>query len=448
MARDRGRMGSALGRFFRERQIYHRSEGIVRFIKLSARTQMALATVLGASLLWVAYASVNVVFKEQIIVSKDQERRDQEAAYRRRLQIAETAYDQVNALNYIYAREFDATITGLQGQHEALKSLVENKSAVDRRIEALADTLSATGAPGGRQPTSSNRLMVDPVGREPTPRQSRISALHDEALKGILDKRIAEGIDDEILEEMRQNTAELSARQVVLMAGLEEDMHNNIREIKRILDHTGIDFGPIIESQRSAALSEATSLDGAEEFIGQGGPLIPESVDGVSASTAYYKSAARIAETLDYMTTMNSALESVPLSTPTKVRHRMSSRFGWRWDPKVKNRRARHLGLDFAGPRRSPVIATASGRVSFAGRRGGFGNTVEIDHGNGFKTRYAHLHSIKVKAGQQVDLHTVVGLLGNTGRSTGPHIHYEVHYRGRQVDPLKFIEAGRYVFES
>lgn len=457
MNRDRGRMGLAFGRMFRERQIYHRSDGVVRFIKLSSRSQIALATVLGASLLWVAYASVNVVFKEQIIVSKDQERRDQESAYRRRLQIAETAYDQVNALNYIYAREFDATITGLQGQHDALKSLVDNKSAVDRRIDALAETLSATGAPGGRQLKSTNRLMIDPVGREPTPRQSRISALRQEALHGIMNQRIAEGIDDDVLSDMRRETAELSSRQVVLMASLEEDMRQSIREMDRILSHTGVDISSVIARHRSAALtlaqnavadSDAGDARFDSEFDGQGGPLIPAGTVSASASSAYFKSAARIQETLREMLTMHAALESVPLSTPMAVRHRMSSRFGPRWDPILKSRRAMHKGLDFAAPRNSPVIATAAGRVSFAGTRGGYGRTVEIDHGNGFKTRFAHLNRIKVRAGQQVKLHDVIGLLGSTGRSSGYHVHYEVQFRGRQVDPLKFIEAGRYVFES
>ncbi|MEM9421242.1 MAG: peptidoglycan DD-metalloendopeptidase family protein [Pseudomonadota bacterium] len=445
MARDRGRMGLAFGRLFRERQIYHRSDGVVRFVKLSSRSQIALATVLLASLLWVAYASVNAIFKEQIIISKDQERRDQEAAYRRRLQIAETAYDQVNAMNYIISREFDATITGLQGQHDALRSLVENKSAVDRRIEALSKTLSATGAPGGRQLKSSNRLMIDPVGREPTPRQSRISALRGEALRGIMDQQIAEGVDDDVLSEMRQETAELSARQVVLMASLEEDMRQNIREVTHILSHTGVDLTGLVDSHRTAALSN-NAADGTDTFSGQGGPLIP--ANSAAASTTYYKSAARIENILDEMVTLQSALGSIPISSPIAVRHRMSSRFGWRWDPIVKNRRAPHKGLDFAGPRNSPIIATAGGRVSFAGTRGGFGRTVEIDHGNGFKTRYAHLNRIKVRAGQRVELHDEIGLMGNTGRSTGTHLHYEVHFRGRQVDPLKFIEAGRYVFES
>lgn len=451
MSRDRGRMGRTFGRLFRERQIYHRSEGVVRFIKLSARTQLAMAAIIGASLLWVAYASVNVVFKEQIIVSKDKQRRDQEAAYRRRLQIAETAYEKVSALNTIYAREFDATISGLRNQHETLRALVENKTAIDMRFNALSETLSAQGAPGGKQMSNGNRLMVDPVGREPTPRQSRTSALRQEAMDGIMSNLIAEGFDDEVLTNMRTVTADLSARQVVLMAAMEEDMRRNTRELQRILDHTGIDFAYLVERHRTDGAQNVTLADAdvdpeVAEFTGQGGPFIP--MEGVAASDAYFKSAARIEDILTEMAAMNAAIETIPLSAPINVRHRMTSRFGWRWDPVKKNRRARHLGLDFAAPRNSQLVATAPGRVSFAGTRGGFGRTVEIDHGNGIKTRFAHMNRIQVRAGQRVELHDPIGLLGSTGRSTGNHVHYEIHYRGRQVDPLKFIEAGRYVFES
>jgi len=438
-------MGRAISRLFRERQIYHRSDGVVRFVKLSARTQMAMATVVGAALLWVAYASVNVVFKEQIIVSKEQERRNQEAAYRRKLQLQETAYDEVKALNFIYAREFDATITGLKAQHETLRSLVDNKGAVDGRIDALAETLSRTGAPGGQQLKSGNRIMVDPVGREPTPRQSRLSVLRDEALRSIMDSRVAEGIDDETLSAMRTETAELSAQQVVLMAKLEEDMRVRIAELVHILSHTGVTPEPLISVFREAHLSDRQAAEGEEGFIGQGGPMIPlESV----ASTTYFRTAARLTKALDEMTALSEAVKSIPLSAPVKDRHRITSTFGVRWDPIKRNRRAIHRGLDFAAFRNTPLVATAPGRVAFAGTRGGFGRTVEIDHGNGFKTRYAHMNKIMVRSGQQVELNDVIGLMGSTGRSTGTHLHYEVLYRGRQVDPLKFIEAGRYVFES
>lgn len=447
MGRDRGGVQRTLGRIFRERQIYHRSEGVVRFIKLSARSQLAMASIMGAALLWVAYASVNVVFKEQIIVSKEQQRRDQEAAYRSRLDVAESAVDRSNERNYLYAREFDATISGLKNQHDALKDIVEHKSAIDRRLEGLSEALSAAGAPGGKQLKGSNRLMIDPIGREPTPRQSRTSALRQRVLDSIMAERPFNGIEDEVLDNMRVETAQLSARQVVLMARLEEDMRRSIDEMEEVLNHTGINLAPLIERHRLAVtpLTQVAEKDGAE-FSAQGGPFIP--VTDATGSDTYFKSAARVEGILKEMTALDSAIENVPLGSPVIARHRMSSRFGRRWDPLLRNRRAFHKGLDFAGPRNTPIVATAAGRVSFAGVRGGFGRTVEIDHGNGLKTRFGHMTRLNVRAGQHVDVNDVIGFMGSTGRSTGTHLHYEVHYRGKQVDPLKFIEAGRYVFES
>ncbi|MEM6648980.1 MAG: peptidoglycan DD-metalloendopeptidase family protein [Pseudomonadota bacterium] len=446
MGRDQGRMGRAFARFFRERQIYHRADGVVRFIKLSSRTQLALATFLGLSIMWVAYASVNVVFKEQIIVSKDQQRRDQEAAFRSRIQNAETAYDQVNVLNYYYAREFDATITSLKGQHDALRALVENKTNVDAQFDALADTLSETGPPGSNRKDNANRLMVDPVGREPTPRQSRISALRDEALKSIMEIQVATNIEDEVLEEMRQETAELSARQVVLMASLEEDMRQRIIEAKRILQHTGMDTTRFVSHHHTKTLASLEQDDTSAQFANQGGPFLP--VANTAGSLSYYKSVSRLNTILTELTSLKAALENAPIGTPMMKKYRLTSGFGLRVDPIKKNVVTMHRGLDFGGPMNTPIHTTAPGRVTFTGRKGGYGLIVEVDHGNGFLTKYAHLNKIKVRRGQKLDLYDTVGLLGNTGRSTGPHLHYEVVYRGRQLDPIKFMEAGRYVFES
>ena len=461
MGREQGRLGRFANRTFRERQIYHRSEGVVRFIKLSSRTQIGLAGALGAFLLWTAYASTNTVFKEQIIVSKEREQREQEAAYRRKLQTAETAYDEVNALNYIYQREFDATVRDLRSQHETLRALVENKSTVDSRLRALADTLQATGAPGGRQVKSGNRVMVDPAGREPTPRQSRVTALRDEALRQVMEGRIAEGIDNDVLAAMRSETADLSSRQVVLMAALEEELRRDIQEMRRVLRRTGVRTEHVVETFRVAmAPAPAPEIAGDEAagdaaFVGQGGPFIPAGdVLTETASPAYYRSAERVAESMTNLAALSETIKALPLSAPIAEPHRQTSKFGRRRDPINRSRYAQHRGMDFAGPRNTPLLATAPGRVSFAGTRGAFGRTVEIDHGNGFKTRFAHLNRIKVRTGQEVDLHDVVGLMGTTGRSTGVHLHYEILYRApgsrvwKQVDPAKFIEAGRYVFES
>ena len=107
-----------------------------------------------------------------------------------------------------------------------------------------------------------------------------------------------------------------------------------------------------------------------------------------------------------------------------------------------------HYGVDLAGVKRTPVLTTAPGVVAFVGLNGRFGKLVEVDHGMGIRTRYGHLHKILVKKGQRVGHREKIGLLGNTGRSTGPHIHYEILVNGVPVDPLKFIKAGKHVFKG
>jgi murein DD-endopeptidase MepM/ murein hydrolase activator NlpD len=104
--------------------------------------------------------------------------------------------------------------------------------------------------------------------------------------------------------------------------------------------------------------------------------------------------------------------------------------------------------VDFSGPLGSDVRATAPGIVVFAGPRGAYGNTVEVDHGYGVRTRYGHLSKILVQIGARLDKGATVGRLGSTGRSTGPHVHYEVWYDDAVTDPSKFIKAGQYVFED
>lgn len=137
---------------------------------------------------------------------------------------------------------------------------------------------------------------------------------------------------------------------------------------------------------------------------------------------------------------LDRALTVLPLASPL-VQAEVSSGFGPRRDP-FNHRRAMHAGIDLRAALRAPVRATAPGRVVFAGRKGGYGRMVEIDHGLGVHTRYGHLATIAVHPGQLVGVGTRVGLLGSSGRSTGPHLHYEVLVDGRQRNPLPFLKAG------
>jgi murein DD-endopeptidase MepM/ murein hydrolase activator NlpD len=120
----------------------------------------------------------------------------------------------------------------------------------------------------------------------------------------------------------------------------------------------------------------------------------------------------------------------------------MSSPFGMRMDPFMRGP-AIHTGVDLRGDMGEPAHVTASGKVTIAGWSGGYGNMVEVDHLNGLSTRYGHLSKILVKVGQHVTLGQVVGLIGSTGRSTGPHLHYETRVNDTAVDPQKFLRAGQ-----
>lgn len=143
--------------------------------------------------------------------------------------------------------------------------------------------------------------------------------------------------------------------------------------------------------------------------------------------------------------TLRKLLRTLPLQAPL-AQYQVESPFGARIDP-INHRRGFHPGIDLAAPFRSPVYSTAPGTVSYTGTLGDYGKVVEIDHGMGIITRYAHLHRIMVAKGQRLGVHQQIGQLGSTGRTTGPHVHYEVRVDGEPLDPEKFMEAGKNVVQ-
>lgn len=433
-----GQTKRIISRWFKERQIYHRSDGVVHFISMSTRTQIALAAVIGAALLWVAYASVNVVFKEQIIVAKERDRRVIETVFNKRIAQSQRAYDDVSSLNVIMQQEFDATMAEISARHQTLKSMVERKASADADLATLAKGLSEAGSPNGQKPSNGNRIMIDVAPAEPTPRQSRVSLLRQLATK----EASADGAQvppnspaAPALQQTRSASADLYVEQVLLLASLEERAEKQVDELRLVLASTGVGAESLVQAPKISNV-----------LLAQGGPFIDASNLSSAAST-FFRHANRAGLVVDELRDVQNAINSVPLSSPLTVSRKFTSGFGVRRDP-INGRAASHHGIDFSAAWAAPVTATAAGVVKYAGTRQGFGRVVEIDHGNGFLTRYAHLNRISVQQGQRIKLHQKVGELGSSGRSTGPHVHYEVLFRGQPRNPLRFIEAGRYVFES
>lgn len=174
-----------------------------------------------------------------------------------------------------------------------------------------------------------------------------------------------------------------------------------------------------------------------------GGPLRPVHTAAVAGGIDSEIADLEIA--LNQLAIMEVSLRAIPSAQPTSYGS-MSSPFGLRRDPFTRGR-AMHTGIDFRGTRGQGILATGPGRVSFAGWKGGYGRVIEVDHGAGVVTRYAHLSGIDVTVGQEVDRGDRIGRMGSTGRSTSTHLHYEVRINGRAVNPRPLLEADRDVLE-
>jgi murein DD-endopeptidase MepM/ murein hydrolase activator NlpD len=213
---------------------------------------------------------------------------------------------------------------------------------------------------------------------------------------------------------------------------LGERAGGSVEEAEKLIGMTGIKVADILKYVEPSTAN-------------QGGPFVPVSGPGQLAQ-GLSSSVIGVNTKLERWSALRQVLGGMPLAAPLDFYH-LTSKYGLRRDPYTK-KPAMHYGVDLAGWRNAPVYATSPGKVVFAGRKGRFGKMIEIDHGFGLRTRYAHLLKISVKQGQEVSYRQKIGSLGSTGRSTGPHVHYEVRFEGKPLNPRKFIMAGRYVFKG
>ncbi|MDB5615736.1 MAG: family metallopeptidase [Devosia sp.] len=185
-------------------------------------------------------------------------------------------------------------------------------------------------------------------------------------------------------------------------------------------------------------------IDLPETLDGVGGPLLPAE-DGEEATPMIDDANAVMAALLRYKVARES-IDSAPIHMPISGNFRQSSGFGNRTDP-FTHGRAFHAGLDFAAPKGTTVFSAGKGVVSFVGTKAGYGNVVEVTHPNGLLTRYGHLSGFLSEEGQSVNTGTPIAKVGSTGRSTGPHLHFEVRKSDVAINPKAFIDAGKRLLE-
>lgn len=376
-----GRIQRTSARLFPERRIHLSSDGSDRVVVLSTFTQASVAGLLLVLSLWAAGATAALMIQPMM------QRRDEAAAVKIQRRYERLIADRQARLDNAVAK-LSSGIGGMKGVAEEIA----------HRHAALAMLLTEMRGKG---------VAAAPL--------APISA---DALK---DKNPADALIAVQQDQVRlADAAEASAR-------------SRAERLRLALRLAGVDASAATASASTGSL---------------GGPLIeagdPRALAAVlDVDTDFATRIQHAAQNLSEADALSRRAERLPLAKPVADPVKTSG-FGARIDP-FTHRGAFHPGQDFAGGFMTPIQATAPGVVSFTGQRSGYGNVVEIDHGGGFKTRYAHLQAISVAMGQRVGVGQRIGAMGSTGRSTGVHLHYEVWENGRVQNPTRFLKAGDYV---
>ncbi|HAC59070.1 peptidoglycan DD-metalloendopeptidase family protein [Parvibaculum sp.] len=440
---------SFLRHMYVERQIYIRSHGHVQFISLSPLTQTAFAAIAFVFLSWIAFASVNVVFKEQIIAAKDRRYIKMQGGYEERLAQLQSAYDELNGQLVITEERFLATTRQLEEKHKQLAALMSQRQTASSQLDTMRRRYAATLSGQNETASEGNTVLMRVDGASEGPDIVHTTARPERAEDlepFVID--IGEGIDfaglagsgeddNAVVSLIDTRLAQIDTAQQSLINNVEEVTDRRVRELKSIISMT-----KVVDPEE---MLERTAGDGGEA---QGGPFIDladtDALAGGGDESGFAKQLFRVSQNLKKMADLEESIARMPLASPL-VSYRKTSSFGSRRDP-FNGRMAFHSGEDMAAYYGAPIYAPASGKVTYAGWKGGYGRVIEIDHGNGFRTRYGHLGKISVKAGQEIAFREVLGKVGSSGRSSGPHLHYEVWFDGIVRNPSKFIEAGHYVF--
>ncbi len=431
---------------FPERLIYIRTDGASRTISLTTARQATLAVFFLGAVGWTIYASGMQVAHEAILAFKSNQIEQARAAHDEVLaevmSYREGIADLTKELQKTYARAAEISQKGVVLQKEMV--LLERRMGASNRSDAAKqrDQSQFEAMEGKYAALESNRQSVE----------AERDRLHGQLAE--LDTRMRHLAEKGKVEE---DTLEL--RQAVLQRDLAISQRDKLMaENKRLGDRllriqgaqkqifeqvSALADGGIAQIEKTL---KKTGLN-VEELLGKqeanrGGPFIPADLPDLGRADLN-EAMKDLSEQIDRWDGLSRLMEILPLGYPVQT-PRITSGFGYRRDP-FTGELADHSGIDFRGEKGDIALATAPGSVVFVGDRGNYGLVVDVDHGMGFVTRYAHLEAASVKAGDEVQVGAKLGLIGSSGRSTGRHLHYEVRYNGQPYNPKELIRVKRYV---
>jgi murein DD-endopeptidase MepM/ murein hydrolase activator NlpD len=354
---------------------------------------------------WAGITATYFAFHDDVLARLIARQAAMQFAYEDRIAEMRAQVDRVTSRQLLDQEQFDRRLDQLAKRQAAL--------------EARSSSLGALTDPAITGSIKPNTRAITP--RDAQPKPAPINGTTFVAPAAERGAALTEGGAAGTLARLQESLDRIEASQTASLNALEQAYDGKVKRMRGVLADLGL----------SAAARSATE--------GTGGPFVPYRL--ASAASPFEQQVHRIAIVRAQADKLAHTIATVPLRQPVTGELDTSSGFGVRIDPFL-NRPAMHTGIDFRGNSGEAVRATASGVVTAAGWSGGYGRMVEIEHANGVSTRYGHLSEIDVKVGQTIRLGQVIGRLGSTGRSTGPHLHYETRIDGEAVDPDRFLRAG------
>lgn len=347
---------------------------------------------------WTIGTGTYFAFKDDVLVRLIGRQAELQFAYEDRIAELRAQVDRITSRQLLDQEQFE----------QKLDALVQRQATLEQRSAALGGDLSAIKkAPKSTRPAKPSPLSDN--GDYLAPRD-KAAKLPSGSLAAKLNK-IALALDS------------IEQRQSASVSSMEATLDGKLARVRNVLAELNVDLG------------KHGDITGAI-----GGPYVPARPPSKNAG-AFEQDLYRVNVARAQYDRLAQQLRTIPVRKPVEGEIDMSSPFGMRMDPFLRGP-AIHTGIDLRGDAGEPVRATANGTVVTASWQGGYGNMVEIDHENGLSTRFGHLSKIDVKVGQTVKIGDVIGRIGSTGRSTGPHLHYETRVNDTAVDPQKFFRAG------
>nr|WP_246399822.1 DUF5930 domain-containing protein [Amaricoccus macauensis] len=430
-------MNGGLARIIPEKHLLIQTPRSTRSLRFTPLVQLMSGTAFAGVVGWVAVLSATLAIEAvgpdhrlssaAVLQSAYQERLEDVAAERdQRAAEARSAQERFQVAMEQISRQQSAILTSVEERRELSTALdlmrarladaVAERDAVSQANERLVNEVSASL---GREADGAG--LTDTLGTvsqalsEAVVARDRATADRAALSQQLADLELKARVDgqrqDEMIDELSQAVA------------------MSFGPLEKIIGKTDLDVDGLIATVRS-------------NYSGVGGPLGDVSVSTRSIDGAENSRLDQLMLDIDRMNLMRVAVEKLPVTMPVLDTFRFSSPFGYRHDPKGAGRRM-HAGVDMAGPRGTPIYATADGVVITAGRESGYGNVVKIRHDFGLETVYGHLSRIRVKVGQQISRNMQIGDMGSTGRSTGSHLHYEVRVNDQPVNPMTYLEAAK-----